>query len=83
MLTQQAHQINLVDRIYSTQLFSKEASKALELRGELTKSDLAVLLRHLARDKKAVVYDNEVKNEEPTTKTLLKYLAGCKIWGPR
>jgi len=79
VLSQLAHQTNLVDRIYSVLLFSKEASKALELRGELTKSDLNVLLRHLARDKRAVVYDNEVKTDGSPTKTLLIYLAGCEV----
>ncbi len=83
MLSQVAHQTNLVDRIYSWQLFSKEASKALELRRELTKSDLDVLLKHLARDKGAVVYDNEVKADESFTKPLLRYIAGCEVREPR
>jgi len=83
VLSEVAHQTNLVDRIYSWQLFSKEASKALELRRELTKSDLDVLLKHLARDKGAVAYDNEVKADESFTKPLLRYIAGCEVREPR
>lgn len=41
-------------------MFAREASKALELHGGLTGSDLEILLKHLARDKALVVYDDEV-----------------------
>ena len=53
---------NLVDRIYSRDMFSEEATKAMELRSGLSESDLQVLLRHLARDKGAIIYDDQVSN---------------------
>jgi len=83
VLLQLANSTNLVDRIYSRHLFSKEASKALDLRGELTKSDLDVLLRHLARDKRIVVFDNEVTADGSSTKFLLRYFVGCEIRASR
>lgn len=55
----------------------------MELHRELTKSDLDVLLKHLARDKGAVVYDNEVKADESFTKPLLRYFADCEVREPR
>ena len=55
-----ADRMNLVDRIYPRQIFVREASTALELRSDLTDSDLGVLLKFLARDKGLVVYDDQV-----------------------
>ena len=60
VLSQMSNRTNLVDRIYPRQVFAKEDSRALELQGDLTESDLQVLLKFLARDKGAIVYDNEV-----------------------
>ena len=72
VLSQIAHRTNLVDRVYSRQMFCREASKALELQGELTENDLEALLKHLARDKQAVVYDNEVRAAASCMMTLLR-----------
>jgi hypothetical protein len=55
-----AERMNLVDRIYPRQMFVKEASRALELRGDLTDCDLSILLKFLARDKGLLVYDDQV-----------------------
>ena len=55
-----ADRTNLVDRIYSRQMFAKEASKAVGLQSDLTDSDLSVMLTFLARDKGLVVYDDTV-----------------------
>ena len=59
-MSRMADQTNLVDRIYSKQMFSKEASKAVGLQSDLTDSDLSVLLKFLARDKGVLVYDDVV-----------------------
>ena len=61
VVSRMADRMNLVDRIYPRQMFVKEASRALELRGELTDCDLGVLLRFLARDKGLLVYDDQVR----------------------
>lgn len=71
--------MNLVDCTYTKQMFSREASKALELQGELTASDLDVLLKHLARDKGAVIYDNEVRDGRSSILIMLIYRTGCEV----
>lgn len=55
-----ADRTNLVDRIYPRPIFVKEASRALEMRSEMTDNDLGVLLKFLARDKGLLVYDDQV-----------------------
>lgn len=55
-----ADRTNLVDRVYPKQVFTKEASKAMGLHNDLTECDLKVLLKFLARDKGALVYDDMV-----------------------
>ena len=60
VVSRMADRMNLVDRIYPRQMFVKEASQVLELRSDLTDSDLGVLLKFLARDKGLLVYDDQV-----------------------
>lgn len=45
------------DQIFPMTLFAKEATKAIGLKDEMTESDLSIVLKHLARDKDAIVYD--------------------------
>ena len=59
MLAQLSSRTNLVDRIYPREMFSKEASRAMGLQSGLSESDLKVLLKHLARDKHAITYDDQ------------------------
>lgn len=49
-----------VDRIYSRETFEKEAAKSMGAEAGITKSDLAILLTYLARDKKEVAFDSQV-----------------------
>ena len=62
VLAQLGSRTNLVDRIFSRDMFSKEASRAMELQNGLSESDLKVLLKHLARDKGAISYDDQVSH---------------------
>lgn len=50
------------DRVYSFDAFTKEASLAIGSTHELSFPDLKILLKHLARDKKSVVYDDVVNS---------------------
>ena len=63
-----ADRTNLVDRIYSRQMFAKEASKAVGMQSDLTDSDLSVMLRFLARDKGLLVYDDAVSVEHSSSR---------------
>ena len=78
-----SHETNQVDRIFSRQAFSREAARSLELRGELTESDLEVLLKHLARDKQAVTYSSQVRTGGPMSISSLIRLSGRQVQGPR
>ncbi len=49
-----------VDRILSRTLFKAEFAGSRHSGHDLTDSDLEVVLRYLARDKNAIVYDGEV-----------------------
>ncbi|MCJ1454331.1 hypothetical protein MMC28_004684 [Mycoblastus sanguinarius] len=73
MMKQMANSSNPVDRIYPISLFSIEAARAINLKNELTDSDLEVILTYLARDKSAILYDSQaVKFKGPgeTSSTL-------------
>ena len=59
MMKQMANSSNPVDRIYPISLFSIEAARAINLKNELTDSDLEVILTYLARDKSAILYDSQ------------------------
>lgn len=48
------------NRVYSFENFGKEVSVAIGLKHELTYQDLRVLLKYLARDRRSVVYDDQV-----------------------
>lgn len=48
------------NRVYSFDVFNKEASLAVGSKHDLTYQDLKILLKHLARDKKSLVYDDVV-----------------------
>ncbi|MCJ1277606.1 hypothetical protein MMC21_005420 [Puttea exsequens] len=50
---------NLVDRIYPMSKFKTEIAKALSLGHDLTESDGKVMLTYLARDRSAIVYDDQ------------------------
>lgn len=54
-----AHE-NPGNRVYSFDFFNKEASAAIGLKNELTSPDMKTLLKHLARDKHSIVYDDLV-----------------------
>ena len=51
---------NQINRIYPISAFSSEAARIMNMQGKLTESDLQVILVYLARDKSAIIYDNEV-----------------------
>ena len=51
---------NRMDRTYPMSLFKREAAKALDVEGDLTDTDLSVVLKYLARDKGLVAYDSQV-----------------------
>ena len=53
---------NLVDRIYPMSKFKTEIAKALSLGHDLTESDGKVMLTYLARDRSAIVYDDQVRS---------------------
>lgn len=50
------------NRVYSFDAFTKEASLAIDSKYELSFQDLTILLKHLARDKNLVVYDDVVNS---------------------
>ena len=83
IMSRMSHGTNQVDRIFSRQAFSREAARSLELRGELTESDLEVLLQHLARDKQAVTYSSEVRTGGLTSISPLIRLSGRQIQEPQ
>ena len=49
-----------IDRIYPMKMFRENAANAVGLNGQMTDSDLAILLTNLARDKGVIVYNSEV-----------------------
>ena len=51
---------NQINSIYPMLLFRVEAGKILKLHDELSDGDLRLILKYLARDKSAIVYDAEV-----------------------
>ena len=53
-------QSNQVDRVYPIQMFGAEAAKLMNIHEQLTESDLQIILRYLARDKSAIIYDRQV-----------------------
>lgn len=63
-MARMADRTNLVDRIYSRKMFTKEASKAVGLQSDLTDTDLGVMLKFLARDKGVLVYDDAVSGRQ-------------------
>lgn len=50
------------NRVYSFDVFRKEASLAIGSRHELSYQDFKILLKHLARDKQSIVYDDVVNS---------------------
>ena len=50
-----------VDRIFSREMFQTEFAKSLNDECALTNSDFEVLITYLARDKKVVAYDGQVR----------------------
>lgn len=48
-----------VDRVYTMSMFKKEVTRTLKLKTEVTETDLSIILKFLARDKRAIVYDRE------------------------
>lgn len=55
-----AGQSNQIDQIYPISMFSAEAAKIMNTHEQLTESDLQIVLRYLARDKSAIIYDSQV-----------------------
>ncbi|KAL8755785.1 MAG: hypothetical protein Q9184_004694 [Pyrenodesmia sp. 2 TL-2023] len=49
-----------VDRILTWEMFRKDSATAVGVTNELSDSDLEVLLKYLARDKRILAYDNHV-----------------------
>ena len=63
IIKQMAGQSNQVDRIYPISIFSAEAAKILNTPNaheQLTETDLQTILTYLARDKSAIIYDDQV-----------------------
>ena len=74
---------NQTDRIYPISIFSSEAARILNTQGKLTESDLQVILVYLARDKSAIIYDNQVGQIEISpTRYLTHWLQTVKFKGP-
>lgn len=48
-----------VDRVYTMSMFRKNVTTTLSLKNEVTDTDLNIILKFLARDKRAIVYDRE------------------------
>lgn len=59
VITQMATASNLTGRIFPMKAFREEASRAMDLSGPISESDLVILLTTLARDKGAIVYDDQ------------------------
>ena len=59
-MSQMSYKISQVDRIHSLDTFREEVAQLMNRKGGLTKGDLNVLLKFLARDMKEIVYDREV-----------------------
>lgn len=53
-------------------MFNSEASKALGLQGDLTATDLELLLKYLARDRQLLTYSGEVRGYR------LDLIYGCR-----
>lgn len=49
-----------MDQVYSIGMFGAEAANAISSRTKMTATDLQIILTYLARDKRAIIYDNEV-----------------------
>lgn len=60
VIAKMSYKGNQVDRIHSLDSFRKEVAQAINNKDGLTDDDLNVLLRYLARDRRAIVYDHEV-----------------------
>lgn len=50
-----------VDRILTREMFRRESASALGVTNELSDSDVAVLLKYLARDRQILAYDDHVR----------------------
>ena len=60
VVAQMATATNHIGRIFPMTTFREEAGSAMDLNGQMSESDLAILLTTLARDKSAIVYDDDV-----------------------
>lgn len=49
-----------MDQVYSLDMFRAEVANAVNLTTDLTANDFEIVLTYLAREKKAIVYDDEV-----------------------
>jgi charged multivesicular body protein 7 len=61
ILSHAGHGCNPVNRVFSLDAFRKEASAAIGLKHDLTLPDLKTLLIYLARDKRSIIFDEEVR----------------------
>ncbi|MCJ1423124.1 hypothetical protein MMC29_001005 [Sticta canariensis] len=64
-----------VDRVYTMSMFRKEVTRILNLKAEVTDTDLSIILKFLARDKGAIFYDREAS-------TIVKFSASDEITSP-
>ncbi len=53
---------DLVDRIFSKDMFSAEFANVLSTTHDLSELDIEILLTFLKRDKRALLYDGQVSN---------------------
>ncbi len=53
---------DMVDRIFSKDMFSAEFTNVLSTTHDLSESDIEILLTFLKRDKKALLYDGQVRS---------------------
>ncbi|KAL8944605.1 MAG: hypothetical protein Q9211_000530 [Gyalolechia sp. 1 TL-2023] len=51
-----------IDRIFARSMFGRDVAQALGITGELSHSDLTILLTYLARDRPSLVYDGTVSS---------------------